>query len=91
MSPEEVKLALRIKSSAYDAEIISLIAAAQATMAASGVSAEHEGDPMYIAAITAYCKAHFGMENENADRWNEIFNGIVQHMALCGTYNDRGE
>lgn len=91
MSLEEVKLALRIKNSAYDAEIISLIAAAQATMAASGVSADHAEDPMYKAAITAYCKAHFGMENDNADRWNAIFANIVQHMALCGTYNDRGE
>lgn len=91
MSLEEVKLALRIKNSAYDAEIISLIAAAQATMAASGVSADHAEDPMYKAAITAYCKAHFGMENDNADRWNAIFANIVQHMALCGTYNGRGE
>lgn len=91
MSLEEVKLALRIKNSAYDAEIISLIAAAQATMAASGVSADHAEDPMYKAAITAYCKAHFGVENENADRWNAIFDNIVQHMSLCGTYNDRGE
>ena len=91
MSLEEVKLALRIKNSAYDAEIISLIAAAQATMAASGVSADHAEDPMYKAAITAYCKAHFGVENENADRWNAIFDNIVQHMALCGNYNGRGE
>lgn len=60
-------------------------------MAASGVSADHAEDPMYKAAITAYCKAHFGMENDNADRWNAIFANIVQHMALCGTYNGRGE
>lgn len=91
MSLEQVKLALRLKNSAYDAEITALIAAAQATMAASGISADHDSDPMYQAAVTAYCKAHFGMENEDGDRWNEIFRGIVEHMSLCGLYNDRGE
>lgn len=88
---EEVKLSLRIKSDVYDAEITSLIAAAQAAMAASGVSVDHASDPMYLAAVTAYCKAHFGLENDAAERWSEIFVGIVQHMALCGLYNDRGE
>lgn len=87
---ESVKLALRIKSAAYDAEIAALIAAGQASMSASGIGANNATDPLYQAALVAYCKAHFGLENEDGERWEKVFRNITEQMALCGQYNDRG-
>lgn len=63
-----VKLAMRIVTTAYDAEISSLIAAACADLGIVGVSAETTTvDPLLTRAIITYCRLHFGSP-EDYDR-----------------------
>lgn len=63
-----VKLAMRIVTTAYDAEISSLIAAACADLGIVGVSAETTTvDPILTRAIITYCRLHFGSP-EDYDR-----------------------
>lgn len=64
---EKVKLALRISTSAFDAEITDLISAAKADLEVAGVTNIDEDDPLIIRAIITYCKAHFG-ESDQYDR-----------------------
>lgn len=63
-----VKLAMRIVTTAYDAEITSLIAAACADLGIVGVDAETTTvDPLLTRAIITYCRLHFGSP-EDYDR-----------------------
>ena len=62
---EKVKLALRVTTDAFDAEITDLINAACADLGIVGVIAYSTSeDPLLIRAVTTYCKAHFGEPDE---------------------------
>lgn len=62
---EKVKLALRVTTNAFDAEITDLISAACSDLGIVGVTAlSTSTDPLLIRAITTYCKANFGEPDE---------------------------
>lgn len=62
---EQVKLAMRIVTDAYDAELTSLIAAACHDMGIAGVAVESTTtDPLLARAIITYCRLHFGAPDE---------------------------
>ena len=83
---DDIKTALRVKSDVFDAEVSTLIDAARYDMERVGV------DPNLLAkdpltddlsnafakqAVTAYCKAHFGFDNSEAERLDESYRRIV--------------
>ena len=85
-----VKLALRIGASTtvYDDEVQSLIDAAKADLILAGVL---EGkvvgsDPLIKRAVTAYCKAHFGWNNSEAERLERSYGMLKAHLTLAGDY-----
>lgn len=60
-----VKLAMRIVTTAYDAEITSLIAAAIADLGIVGVDVESSTDDALITrAIITYCRMNFGSPDD---------------------------
>ena len=61
---EKVKLALRIKTDAFDSEIQDLIDAALADLGLVGVASADDTDPLIIRAVITYCKANFGAPDE---------------------------
>ena len=85
---EELRLHLRVGGEAYDAEISTLADAAVEDMERVGV------DPAYIAelgprvrhAVACYCKAHFGYDNAEAERFDRSYRQIVVDM-LNGEHN----
>lgn len=62
-----VKLAMRpaIKTDAYDSEILELIEAAKADLAAVGIIGD-ESKPLIRQAIKTYCRWHFGNPEDPA-------------------------
>lgn len=77
--------ALRIPADVYDydVEIEDLIAAARAAMCAGGVSpkmASDDADGTVRLAIKVFCKAHFGMDNPDAERYARTFDELVTMM-----------
>lgn len=86
----DAKLALRITSTAYDDEITDLIAAAKDDLLISGVAAAvldaADPDPLVKRAILVYCKAQFGMDNPDAERYMASFHSLVTHLALSAEY-----
>ena len=77
--------ALRIPADVYDydVEIEDLIAAARAAMCAGGVSpkmASDDADGTVRLAIKVFCKAHFGMDNPDAERYARTF---LKHLVLA--------
>ena len=86
---DDVKLALRISGSAFDFEIQGLIDAAKADLQLSGVhpdKAKDEGDPLIRRAIVVYCKAHFGYDNPEAERFQQSYDMLKAHLTLSQEY-----
>lgn len=89
---EKVKLALRIKSQAFDSEIEDLIAAALADLGLAGVTAaqELEADPLITRAVVTYCRANFG-EPDDYERMKESYDEQKAQLSMATGYTDWGE
>ena len=61
---DKVKLALRVKTTAFDSEITDLIAAALADLGMAGVTNQEQTDPLIIRAVTTYCRVNFGQPDD---------------------------
>lgn len=88
---DDVKQALRITSSAFDTEVDDLISAARQDLIQSGVSStkvSDDTDALIKRAITIYCKAHFGYDNPEADRFQKSYDMLKQHLSLAGDYRE---
>jgi uncharacterized phage protein (predicted DNA packaging) len=86
----DVKLSLRITSTAFDVEVQDLIEAARLDLIQSGISmlkASDDTDPLIRRAITLYCKAFFGYDNPDADRLRDSYVMLKQHLSLAADYN----
>lgn len=82
-----IKTSLRIKNTAFDTEIIDLIDACKIDLKISGVNKIDEEDALIKRAITIYVKANFGWDNPDAERLQEAFVMLKQHLSLSGDYN----
>ena len=92
---DDVKLALRISSSAFDPEIDGLIAAARADLKLSGVDPQKadadDPDALIKRAIIIYCKAHFGLDNPEAERLQDAYDMLKAHLTLSREYTSAGD
>lgn len=84
---EKVKLALRIKTTSLDTDLADLIAAAKIDLRISGIVNIGEDDPLIQQAIKLYCKANFGLENKESEKFQKSYNLLKQSLSLCGDYN----
>lgn len=84
---EPIKKALRIKSSAFDDEINDLIQSAMSDLKISGIVKVNSSDPLILHAVKTYCKANFGLDNKDSEKYQNSYESIKTHLALCGEYN----
>ncbi|WP_188433565.1 head-tail connector protein [Kroppenstedtia guangzhouensis] len=92
MMLDDVKQTLRISTAntAFDNEIETLIDAARLDLIQSGVSAlkvNDDTDALIKRAIITYCKAYFGYDNPDAERFTQSYIMLKQHLALASDYN----
>lgn len=84
---EKVRNSLRITHDQLDEEIIDLIDAAKVDLQISGVKRIIESDPLIIRAVTTYCKANFGLENKDSEKYQRSYDMLKNHLTLSGDYN----
>jgi len=89
---DEVKKALRISllNTAYDDEVTGLIAAAQAELVLAGVTkikVNDTTDPLIKRAVVVYCKANFGWDNPDSEKFKNSFEMLKMSLSLAGDYN----
>ena len=86
----DVRDALRISGSDLDIEIQDLIDAAKADLQLSGVAAAKivDTDPLIKRAVVVYCKAHFGWDNPEADRFARSYDMLKTHLTLSAEYTE---
>lgn len=82
---EAIKLALRIKSNAYDNEIMGLISACKADLRISGIIKVSEVDPLIQRAAILYCKANFG-NDKDSQKFADAYNALKISLGLAGDY-----
>ena len=84
---ERVKLALRIKSDKLDDEIADLIESCKVDLSLIGVRKIEDTDPLIQQAIKLYCKANFGLDNKDSEKYQKSYNMLKISLSLCGDYN----
>ena len=89
---DKVKLALRIKSQAFDSEIEDLIAAALADLGLAGVTyaQDLEADPLITRAVVTYCRVNFG-EPDDYERMKKSYDEQKAQLSMATGYTDWGE
>lgn len=82
---EKIRKDLRINNSEYDDEIKDLISACKQDLMLSGVSSSRisDNDPLIIQAVKTYCKAHFGYDNPDSEKFKESYALLKQHLAIA--------
>jgi hypothetical protein len=87
---EAVKTALRLPSDPdLEREAQDLITAAKLDLELSGVLSvktnDHE-DALIKRAIVTYCKANFGWDNPEAERFRVSYESLRNHLSLSAEY-----
>ncbi len=80
----KVKLALRIGNNAYDAEITDLINACKKELELAGIASSNikDTDEMIIQTVISYCKAYFGFDNPDAERYIRSYESLKSFLCL---------
>ena len=87
---DDVKVALRIAAAttAYDGEVGDLIEAAKDDLQLAGIISDDTTDPLIKRAVITYCKAYFGYDNPDADRFIKAYEMLKMHLALSVDYTE---
>lgn len=84
---EKIRNSLRIKTDKLDSEIEDLIEACKMDLKIKGVNNIDEQDPLIFQAIKIYCKAYFGIDNKDSEKYIKVYESLRDSLALCGDYN----
>lgn len=87
---EQVKLALRISTTAYDSELTYLIDAAKLDLGIAGVVLPEELDALVQRAVITYCKMSFGLP-EDYDRLKKSYDEQKAQLSTATGYTDWGD
>lgn len=83
---DEIKKALRIKATTFDDEIGALILEAKKDMEDSGIKNIVDENPTIRRAIKTYCKANFGLDNKDMEKYVASYKLQVDKMRSCSAY-----
>ena len=87
---DDVKLALRLTTQAYDAELTGLISAGLADLGVAGVTEDDTSDPLINRAVITYCKVHFGSPADY-ERLKAAYDEQKAQLVTCTGYTDWGD
>lgn len=87
---EQVKLALRISTTAYDTELTYLIEAAKLDLGIAGVVLPEELDALAQKAVITYCKMSFGLP-EDYDRLKKSYDEQKAQLVTATGYTNWGD
>lgn len=86
---DEVKLALRVSTNAYDDEITDLIESAKLDLGIAGVVLPDTLNNIVKTAIKTYCKMNFGTPNSDTyDRLKKSYDEQKAQMSNATGYTD---
>ena len=80
-----IKLALRITTDAFNAELTDLYNAALLDMGIAGVTNDDINDPLILRAVITYCKLHFG-QPDDYDRLKRSYDEQKAQLSTATGY-----
>lgn len=80
-----IKLALRITTDAFNAELTDLYNAALLDLGIAGVTNDDINDPLILRAVITYCKLHFG-QPDDFDRLKRSYDEQKAQLATATGY-----
>jgi len=85
---DDIKQTLRITTTLLDAEIEDLIDSAKADLILSGVLENKllDSDMLIKRAIILYCKANFGLDNKDSEKYMTSYISLKTHLTLSQEY-----
>jgi hypothetical protein len=87
---DDVKMALRITSNAFNGEITNIIDAAKAELKLTGVLLSKidniETDSLLKRAVILYSKSHFGLDNPDSEKYQKAYDSLKTHLVLSQEY-----
>ena len=86
---DNVKVALRITTTAYDSELTYLISAAELDLGVAGVVVPDTLDALVERAVITYCKLHFGIP-EDAERLKRSYDEQKAQLVTATGYTEWG-
>lgn len=90
---EKAMTAVRISDDAFRDEIDGLCRAARHDLKLSGVIAEKADsttDPLVVEAVLTYCKARFGLDNPDSEKYWESYLSCERDMLNSQEYTKAG-
>lgn len=89
---EKAKTALRVTGDAFDEEISGLCKSARYDLILSGVSMEkaNQDDPLVVEAVLTYCKARFGLDNPDFEKYWQSYLSLERDMLNSQEYTVGG-
>lgn len=90
---EKIKMALRIKTSAFDNELEQLMDSALIDLGFGGAVEEvltADADPVVTQAVITYCKMNFGLP-EDYDRLKRSYDEQKAQLGTATGYTDWGD
>ena len=85
---QDVKSSVRIINNKFDVELLDLIEAAKTDLRIAGVTKNDEDDPLIKRAIILYCRANFGLDNKDSEKYQNSYENLKEKLSLCGDYNN---
>ena len=80
-----VKIALRITTNSFDAELAELIEAGQADLRLAGIINLDTSDPLVRRAVITYCRLNFG-QPDDYDRLKASYDEQKRQMGMATGY-----
>lgn len=87
-------LRITVDDTVINNEITTLIKACQKDLIKNGITstkAEDTGDSLIKMAILLYCKAEFGLDNKNYDKFRASYETLRTELALTDDYITESE
>lgn len=85
---DDIKSELRVSGTDFNVEIQSLIDACKLEIESKGLDKTKitETDALVKQCIVLYCKANFGWDNPESDRFQDRYEKTLNHILLSGLY-----
>ena len=81
---DDMKTVLRLSTDALDSEVSMLVDAALADLERLGICEDlidaDDPDPRVRMAVALYCKAHFGYDNDEAERFDTSYRRVAADL-----------
>lgn len=86
---DDVKLALRVTTTAYDSELTALIESAKKDLGIAGVVIPEANDDVINTAVKTYCKLNFGTPNPaNWEYLKKSYDEQKAQLSNSSSYSD---